>query len=137
MGYRETVDGEGEGAVYVYRKDASGIWTVEQKLRPADIDQLGSVRFGGFVALDGDRAVVGSRYGAVNGVSRAGAAYLYERGGEGAWLESQRLQAEQPVQQATFGSVGIWWSSGPPIVGEERSTCFPGTPAWGPGVRGC
>ncbi len=96
--------GNGSGAAYVYERDAAGgRWGLVRKLMGSDVDQ--SDQFGYSVAIDGGRVVVGARRYDREGVF-SGAAFVFEEdaGGAGAWGETARLLAGEPVSLQEFGS---------------------------------
>jgi hypothetical protein len=85
------------GAAYVFERDASGAWTEAAKLTPGDPEASGW--FGAFVALDGDRALLGA-----TGVDEeTGAAYIFERDSDGSWSQVARLAASDGAAGDRFG----------------------------------
>ncbi len=72
--------------------------------------------FGHPVALDGDRLVVGAVRDYDRGLD-AGAAYVFERSLEGAWIETAKLTASDAEAGARFGTVAV--SSDTIVVGAE------------------
>jgi hypothetical protein len=91
------VDGLMSGAAYVYQRGDAG-FAYEATLAPArpEDDQL----FGLAVALEGDRALVGSPLEGPTGAQH-GAAYVFERSGAG-WQQTAHLAASDP-HEARFG----------------------------------
>ena len=92
--------GTSEGVVLVYERDAAGDW-----LEVATLSSTSSAAgdfFGGAVALQGDRAVVGAI--ADVAANRSGAAYVFERGAGGAWSEVQRLTASDAAIDDYFSN---------------------------------
>jgi hypothetical protein len=91
------VGGLMSGAAYVYQRSDAG-FAYEATLAPAhpQQDQL----FGLAVALEGDRALVGSPFEGPSGAPY-GAAYVFERSDAG-WHETEHLVASDP-QEARFG----------------------------------
>jgi choice-of-anchor B domain-containing protein len=75
------------GLVYVYRKDRNGTWTEAAQLKASDASNLD--RFGRWLAVDGSTLVIG----ATSRDSSKGGAYVFQRGGNGAWAEVARLLA--------------------------------------------
>ncbi|MCI2228797.1 T9SS type A sorting domain-containing protein [Polaribacter sp. MSW13] len=78
----------------IYKKDANDVWNGVQRLRASDI-RIGD-RFGSDVAVDGDFLVVGARYqdydeNNTNQVNSAGAAYVYKKGADDIWTETQKI----------------------------------------------
>ena len=88
-----------QGAAYVYEPDGSGGW-VETKLTASDGADLDE--FGSSVAVSGDRIVVGA--GGHDEFS--GSVYVFERDGQGGWLET-KLTASDRAPRAYFG----FWAS--------------------------
>jgi hypothetical protein len=93
--------GANTGAAYVYEKDELGYWYLSQKLLPSDGVDLNL--FGYAVALQNETAVISAVYNSVNGVTRSGAAYVFEKDANGAWLETAKLQANDPGIDDHFG----------------------------------
>lgn len=93
-----TIDDQTGGAVYVFERDAGGPgnWGPVAKLKASD----GGGRFGGAVALDRDRIVVGAQ----DDDDRRGAAYLFERDADGEWREVAKLTASDGDGLDRFGS---------------------------------
>lgn len=84
--------------VYVFVRNGS-VWTEQAKLTPSD--GIGQDDFDQ-VAIDGDTVVVGSRDHSTNGISGAGAAYVYTRTGT-TWTEQQKLSASILSVSDNFG----------------------------------
>jgi hypothetical protein len=79
----------------------NGTWVPRALLLASDGgngDELGYA-----VALDGDRALVGAHGWDAPGAPDAGAAYVFERQGDGAWTEVARLVPTAPFAFAHFG----------------------------------
>ncbi|WP_070137515.1 T9SS type A sorting domain-containing protein [Crocinitomix algicola] len=93
------------GSVYVYEK-TGGEWIQIQKL--INSDQEDYDRFGWSVAIDGDYIVVGA-YGedddeiGENTMSKAGSAYIFERGDDGLYTEIQKIVAADRAAGDEFG----------------------------------
>ena len=73
---------------------------IEHKLTASD-GALGD-RFGNSVSLSGDRAIVGAFYDNDLGFD-SGSAYVYERQGDGSWLEVAKLTASDGTNGDFFG----------------------------------
>lgn len=84
------------GSAYVFVRSGS-VWSLQTKL--AVTDGVGLHFFGSAVALEGDTALVGARFGE----GSAGAAYVFERSG-GVWNEAQKLTAGRAIAGEKFGS---------------------------------
>ena len=111
------------GAAYVFVPDGQGGWQQQAKLKASETDA--DDRFGWSVAISGDTVVIGASYEnssatGVNGdqwdksASRAGAAYVFVRDGQGIWSQQAYLKASNTNADDLFGhSVAI---SGDTIV---------------------
>jgi len=94
----------GAGAAYIMKLDFNRINT-EDKLSASDKqsgDQLGYS-----VSISGDYAIVGARYedgGSGNTEKNSGAAYIYKKGTDGIWQETQILHASNMYEGDNFGS---------------------------------
>lgn len=105
------------GSAYIFEKEGIADWSLVQKIFNSDQDDYD--RFGWSVAIDGDYVVVGA-YAEDHNVadgdsqSKAGSAYVFERGGDGVWDEVQKIIASDRAAGDEFGwSVDI---SGTTIV---------------------
>jgi len=83
------------GSAYMFEKNASGVWTMVQKLNNSDRE--GWDRFGYAVSLDSNIAVI-SAYsedeaadGMSNPLTNPGSVYIFERDTSGAWNEIQKI----------------------------------------------
>jgi hypothetical protein len=94
-------NGSNAGAAYVFRRDASGDWVQEAKLKASD----GRVNdfFGFSVDIDDEKgiAVVGAWQSSAK-AQGAGSAYVFRRQGE-AWTQEARLNAADATAFAQFG----------------------------------
>jgi hypothetical protein len=94
------------GSAYIFEKDGIADWEFVQKIFNSDQDDYD--RFGWSVAIDGDYVVVGAyaedhnEFDADN-QSKAGSAYVFERGGDGVWDEVQKLVASDRAAGDEFG----------------------------------
>jgi hypothetical protein len=107
-------NGESSGSAYVFER-AGGVWSQVAKLTAAD-GTVGDV-FGGSIALSGDRALVGARFGDVDGAA-AGSAYVFERAG-GVWSQVAKLTAADGAELDRFGTVAL--SGDRALVGAFRN----------------
>jgi len=80
----------GSGSVTLYERASDGTWQQAAQLVAAD--GSASDFFGGAVALDGDRALIGA-WQADGPVAFSGAAYVFERQLDGTWLQTAKLVA--------------------------------------------
>jgi hypothetical protein len=116
----------GAGAAYVFERDGSGAWQQKAYLKAPNAE--GNDQFGISVAVSGDTIVVGAYWEDSNstavmnypfglfseGATDAGAAYVFERDGSGAWQQKAYLKAPNAQASDNFGwSVAI---SGDTIV---------------------
>lgn len=99
------------GAAYVFRRVA-GVWTQEARLTAPTL--VTDASFGISVALDGDRALIGSWWDD-QAVDTAGAAYVF-RYSAGAWTWEQTLVASDPAAMDNFG-VGVALDGASAVVG--------------------
>ena len=94
------VDGEEQGAVYVFRR-ANGTWTREARL--AAEDGADGDAFGDAVAVTGDTVLVGAR----EADGGPGSAYTFRRS-NGSWRQTAKLDAPDRTPADNFGwSVAI------------------------------
>jgi hypothetical protein len=94
--------GEDAGAIYVFRYDDSlGEWIEEDKLTASDAAPFD--RFGRFVAIDGERIVVGAYRNADEG-DETGSAYVFAWDGNAqSWVEEDKLVAADASAGDRFG----------------------------------
>lgn len=89
------------GAVYVFSRNAQGQWVQDQKIH---LPNAGSGdAFGGSLAANGNRFVVGAPRRRVNGSRGSGAAYVYVRDGK-VWRQDAELSPSEPTPAGVFGS---------------------------------
>ena len=87
------------GTIYVFERSADGSWSVAQELRASDAEP--GDYFGRSVAVDGDVLIAG----ATTRDSSRGAAYVFQRGDDGSWSQSQRLQPDDLSTEDSFGTL--------------------------------
>jgi hypothetical protein len=75
-----------------------------RKFERSDIDANPGDKFGAFVGVSGDVAIVGAQYDDNDRGTDAGAAYLFERDASGNWSLKQKLTADNGVAGDRFGS---------------------------------
>ena len=101
---RDDDQGDQSGAVYLFRRNQGGVdaWGQVAKVTPSVGKQY--AEFGGALGLDRGRLVVGARF-MVEGVTKSGAAYVFERneGGAEAWGQVAMLLPETPNSFQNFG----------------------------------
>jgi len=92
------------GAAYVFTRSGT-TWTEQQKLAASQI--FPNEQFGRSVSISGDTAIFGASESSADGVSLAGAAYVFTRSGN-TWSQQQRLTASDMAFHNRFGwSVSI------------------------------
>jgi hypothetical protein len=89
------------GAAYVFERQGNGTWLQVAQLSAGD-GTVGDA-FGSAVSLSGDRIIVGAPEDDPEGVSAAGSAYVYERQGNGTWLEVAKLSSANAGAARRFG----------------------------------
>ncbi len=110
------------GSAYVFRFDGT-IWIEEQKLTASDPGP--SDRFGSFVSLSGDTAVVGAPIDNCPAGSACGSAYVFRFDGTD-WVEEQKLTTSDAGPIERFGnSVSV--SGGTAVVGAMWDHCAAGS----------
>lgn len=111
------VDGQNNaGVVYAFGLTADG-WELEARLQAAE--PVGAGRFGNALAMDGDRAVIGSSFAVIDGVANGGAVYVFDHDGN-EWNEEQRLIPSDHAAHQQFGhATGL--SGDRLIVGAPRA----------------
>lgn len=97
------------GAVYIYKKNASGPWVFTQRIVCAD-REIGS-RFGSDVDIDGSRIIVGASFEDGDNIlpflPNSGAAYIFEYNGQN-WNQTDKIVPFDRGAQDWFGiSVAI------------------------------
>jgi hypothetical protein len=104
-------DMDGAGSAYIFRRNVSGVWIQEAKITPTD--RHASAGFGRQLSVHGDRLLIGAPGESMNTsggnfMNGAGAAYVFERGGLGTWMETQKLVASDREPIDNFGdAVGL------------------------------
>ena len=94
------------GAAYIYLRSGT-TWTQEAKISASD--KAASDEFGWSVSMssDGTRVVVGAHYADPDGLSQAGAAYIFLRTGT-TWVQEAKISASDKAVEDVFGwSVAI------------------------------
>lgn len=98
------------GAAYIFKKQGSGLFAFEQKIVASDREALNAFGYG--IAVDGDYAIlspVRHDYDAsgANFLDDAGAAYIFEKDGNGIWNEVQKIVASDRAVQDFFGQAAL------------------------------
>ena len=105
--------GDSSGSVYVYEQQGNGTWLQIAKLT-ADDGAEGD-NFGNSVALDAGVAVIGAEFDDDKG-SQSGSVYVFERQGNGGWLQIAKVTADDGSMNDNFGySVAL--DSGVAVIG--------------------
>ena len=96
--------GVNKGSAYVYERDAggSGNWGEVAKLTASD-GEAGDT-FGAAVAIAGELLLIGAPRDDNRNGDIAGAIYVFQRVGSGAWIEIAKLIASDGVAGDSFGS---------------------------------
>ncbi len=89
-----------EGTAYVYER-TDGSWNQTAQLMPATPKLLGE--FGDSVAIDGNTIVVGQETDTSGADGDGGAAYIFVKTAD-TWSQSQKIKANDAVEDAQFGS---------------------------------
>ncbi len=104
----------GTGAVYVFEKNSSGVWTQQQKLTSSDAQ--GGDLFGSSIAISGSYCAIGapledhneyaSAFATVNTAdfkASAGAVYIFKKLANGNWQQEQKIVASDRQAGDLFG----------------------------------
>ena len=103
------------GSAYIFEL-SGGTWTETAKLLASDATTYDV--FGCDVSISGDKAVVGAFQNDANGITDAGAAYVFELSG-GSWTETAKLSASDAQMTDNFGRTVS-------ISGNRVIACAPG-----------
>lgn len=99
------------GAAYIYERGADNKWKEVQKIVASD--RKAGANFGWSVGVSGNTIVVGAVYERFDATGRnestsEGAAYVFERGSDGVWKQTQKLLSSDRSGYNYFGNaVGI------------------------------
>ncbi|MCG8573876.1 MAG: T9SS type A sorting domain-containing protein [Flavobacteriales bacterium] len=111
------------GSAYIFERDEDGVWVEVQKIVAAD--RHAGDEFGSSVAIHGNTAVVGAHIDdtdedGLNWMYHSGSAYIFERGADGVWTQTQKIVASDRSPGTEFDpdhedwndrfgeSVGVW-----------------------------
>ncbi|MEL6338545.1 MAG: hypothetical protein AAFQ65_01420 [Myxococcota bacterium] len=135
--FEDGPDADASGAAYVFERNADGTWEERALLRASNLGDADL--FGSAVAVGADVIVIGapSEDGPDTGGMAAdiendsGAAYVFERNGNGEWEERALLRASNPGTKDFFGGslavaadeivVGASWEDGPDASGTANA----------------
>ncbi|WP_177421177.1 choice-of-anchor D domain-containing protein [endosymbiont of Lamellibrachia barhami] len=128
----EDITATDSGAAYIFVRDGTGNWDLEQKLLASD----GTSRdaFGTSVSINGDTAIVGAALDGDQGLS-SGSAYVFVRDGTGNWIEQPKLLSSDGTASDHFGQ-SVVLTGDTAVVGANRAGAAyvfvrdPGTGAW-------
>ncbi|MBO9661596.1 hypothetical protein [Dokdonella sp.] len=95
-------DHSAQGKVLVYERAADGAWNLTQTLTAADGAAFNE--FGWSVAVSGRVAVIGAINATIGEHNSQGAAYVFVRGDDGVWTQTQKLVAADGTSVDWFGS---------------------------------
>ncbi|MCD4750143.1 MAG: PQQ-binding-like beta-propeller repeat protein [Thermoanaerobaculales bacterium] len=101
--YGEDGPGFSSGAAYIFSRNEGDPDNWGEVAKIVADDGAGSDYFGWAVAVSGTTAVVGAKGHDTQGLSSAGAAYVFERDGSGDWLQVKKLTASDPSADDAFG----------------------------------
>ena len=112
-GDQDDVSASGAGAVYVFTRDAAGVWSQQAYIKASNTDA--GDEFGTSVALAGDTLAVGARRedSAGTGVGgdqdddsipNAGAVYVFTRDAAGVWSQQAYVKASNTDSGEQFGT---------------------------------
>ena len=110
------------GSAYIFERGSNGTWTEVQKIVASDRG-IGDL-FGNKVSISNNYAIVSAFWEDENSsggdsLTRAGSAYIFERGSNGTWTEVQKVVASDRGANDEFGS-DISISGDYAIVGANR-----------------
>ncbi len=98
------------GAVYIFKKQASGLFDFEQKIVASDREALNAFGYG--IAVNDDYAIVSPvrhdfDVSGTDFLDDAGAAYIFEKDGAGTWNEVQKIVASDRAAFDYFGQIAL------------------------------
>ena len=99
------------GSAYIFERDGNGNWNQVQKIVASD--RKITSKFGSSVSISGNFAIVGATgidtdASGGNKIRGAGAVYIFERDGNGTWIQKEKIVASDRGQDDSFGhSVSI------------------------------
>jgi hypothetical protein len=108
------------GAVYVFER-VDGTWVQTQQLNA--IDSPDGADFGISIALAADTAVIGADRTTLtdDGMRHQGAAYVFQKGDDGLWVQAEELTASDFGPEAQFGNA-VALSGDTALIGAYNST---------------
>ncbi|HCQ16056.1 MAG TPA: hypothetical protein DIU20_07340 [Cryomorphaceae bacterium] len=95
-----------QGSVEIFQRDRDGKWNFTQKLSPEN--RLAIDRFGADISFDGDHIAVSAPNYNVEGITYAGAVFLYKRDlKSNYWTIEDIITAPNPSNSERFGNVQL------------------------------
>ncbi len=126
--YNDDDNGSNSGSAYVFVRDASGVWSEQQKLLASD--GLVADYFGEDVSISGETIIVGAFYNDDNG-NNSGSAYIFVRDASGIWSEQQKLLAADAAANDRFGksvslngNTAVVGADGVDVSGESSGAAY-------------
>ncbi len=107
------------GAVYVFQRDAAGVWSERGKLAANDLEERS--RFGSALGLREGRAYAG----APGFAQRQGTVFVFEQDDDGAWTQQTRLAPFEAQRFNQFGA-SIAFDGGDLWIGSPGANRFQG-----------
>jgi hypothetical protein len=109
------------GAVYVFTRGSDGVWTQTQQLNATESPD--GADFGCSIALSADTAVIGADRTTLtdDGNRHQGAVYVFARGKDGTWTQTQKLTADDFSAEAQFGDA-VALSGSTILIGAYNAT---------------
>lgn len=122
---------EGPGAAFVYIREVSGVWRLEQRIEPPYTNPQ-TQEFGWSVDVEkvgASKLIVGGPVDNTFG-QYAGSAFVFKRNQQGTWIPIQRLDGRDEDAGDGFGwgvALGNGRSDGVAVVGASATQCSGGT----------
>ncbi|MDP8266491.1 MAG: hypothetical protein P9M07_06035, partial [Candidatus Aceula meridiana] len=99
--HRDDDNGAESGSAYIFKKNASGLWPLSQKIVASD--GAAGDSFGSAVAVWSDTIAVGAHLDDDQG-NNAGASYVFKKDSGGIWSEVRKIFASDGASDDFFGS---------------------------------
>jgi hypothetical protein len=101
------------GSAYIFERDEEGVWSEVQKIVASDRDT--SDEFGVTVDISGETIIVGAHYEGHDELGgsfifKSGSVYVFDKGVDGIWTESQKIVAwdRQPDSGGGDETLDVW-----------------------------
>jgi hypothetical protein len=137
----------GAGAVYVFTRDGSGLWSQQAYIKASNTGAYDG--FGGSIALSGDTLVVGAEGedGAARGIDgdqadnsaqEAGAVYVFTRDGAGVWSQQAYIKASNTEAEpgGEFAEAGDLFGDSVAFSGDTLAVGAPNEDSGATGING-